>query len=88
MKDVALGNCTALWDGLNVAKEMLVAFQAQHPKTKLRIIVLTDGCDNHSSTTPEAICRELYTAEIVLTPIVIGSGETADLFKISKHTGG
>lgn len=88
MKDVALGNCTALWDGLNVAKEMLVAFQAQHPKTKLRIIVLTDGCDNHSSTTPETICRELYTAEIVLDSIVIGSGETADLFKISKHTGG
>ena len=88
MKEVALGSRTALWNGLNVAKEMLVAFKDQHPKTKLRIIVLTDGCDNDSLTTPETICKELYAAEIVLDSIVIGTGEIANLFKISKHTGG
>jgi len=67
---------------------MLVSFKMQNPKTKLRIIALTDGEDDVSVARPEAICRQLYAAQIVVDSLVIGSAWTHDLFRISKHTGG
>ncbi|KAH8682837.1 hypothetical protein BGZ60DRAFT_551658, partial [Tricladium varicosporioides] len=79
---------TALWDALEKAKKMLVAFKEQHPKAKLRIIALTDGDDNESLKKPSDLCKELYNAEIILDSVVIGPGDTTDLFKMSKHTGG
>jgi hypothetical protein len=47
---------TSLWDALMKANDMLRAFKINHPKTKLRVIALTDGIDNKSSATPEAVC--------------------------------
>ena len=79
---------TALWDAVGKAKDMLLAFKQKHPKSKLRIIALTDGEDNESQKNPSDLCRELYDAEIVFDSLAVGSGKTSDLFKISKHTGG
>jgi hypothetical protein len=86
--DMKADGLTALWDALEKAKEMLLDFKMKFPKAKLRIIALTDGEDNSSTTQPANICEDLYDAEIVLDSIVIGSCSTKDLFKISKHTGG
>ncbi|KAH0538551.1 hypothetical protein FGG08_004884 [Glutinoglossum americanum] len=88
MGNKGANGCTALWDALKKGKDMLVAFKSKHPKTKLRIIALTDGEDNESKTKPDELCKELYDAEVVLDSIVIGSSSTTDLFKMSKHTGG
>jgi hypothetical protein len=79
---------TSLWDALMKAHDMLRAFKIDHPKTKLRVIALTDGIDNKSSATPEAVCRLMFNASIVVDSLVIGTAETKNLFKISKHTGG
>jgi hypothetical protein len=79
---------TALWDAIDKAKDMLIAFKTAHANTKLRIIVLTDGMNNDSINRPADVCNSLYAAEIVLDSIVVGSGSTRDLFKFSKHTGG
>jgi hypothetical protein len=88
VQDLRGGGNTALWDAIGMARDMLTAFKTEHANTKLRIIVLTDGINNHSINTPENICTSLYEEEIVLDSIVIGSCSTKDLFKISKHTGG
>lgn len=88
IKDITPTGVTAIWDALIKAKEMLVKFSVNNPKTKLRIIALTDGEDNNSIQTASTACRELYDANIVLDSIVIGTTNTQDLFKISKHTGG
>jgi hypothetical protein len=80
--------CTALWDGIDKAKEMLIDFKRKNPLSKLRIIALTDGKDNDSVKGPAPLCQELYDANIVLDSLVVGSRKTQDLFKMSKHTGG
>lgn len=82
------GGCTALWDAIKKAKEMLKNLKAKHPGTKCRIVALTDGEDNSSTTTPSAVCSDLYINDIVLDAIVIGTDLTCDLFKMAKHTGG
>jgi ubiquitin-protein ligase len=84
----AVGGATAIFDAISMAQEMLQALKVHHPTTRLRIIVLTDGEDNNSEELPMDVCEALYYSDIVLDSIVIGTLETDDLFKISKHTGG
>lgn len=88
LKDAEPTGITALWDGLMKAREMLVSFQSAHPKSKLRIIALTDGEDNGSTSEPGDVCQALYDSNIVLDSIVVGTSCTSDLFRMSKHTGG
>ena len=83
----ASGN-TAMWDGINKGKDMLVAHKALHPTARCRLIVLTDGEDNSSSLTPAYVCADLYSNDIVLDAIVIGTDATGNLFRAAKHTGG
>ncbi|KAI9832221.1 MAG: hypothetical protein M1826_002225 [Phylliscum demangeonii] len=82
------GDTTAIWDGLHKAYRLLAAFKAKHPKTKCRIIVLTDGEDNNSENLPSQVCKMLYETDIVLDAVVIGTTATTDLFRMAKHTGG
>lgn len=79
---------TALWDALRKAKDLLAMLQAGQRDLKCRIVLLTDGEDNDSSSTPAEVCSELYFNDIVLDAIVIGTSTTADLFRMAKHTGG
>jgi hypothetical protein len=79
---------TAIFDAIHDAKTMLMNLKARHPDMKTRIVVLTDGEDNSSVTYPWDICRDLYSTDIVLDAIVIGTNLTSDLFKLAKHTGG
>lgn len=88
LDNVCTDGRTALWDGIDKAKEMLKSLKAKHPGAKCRIVALTDGDDNDSSLTPSKVCSDLYDNDIVLDAIVIGTKMTSDLFKIAKHTGG
>lgn len=88
LMDIVPTGLTAIWDALMQAKLMLLKFAVQNPTTKLRIIMLTDGEDNHSVHQASMVCSELCDANIVLDSIVIGTTSTDSLFKISKHTGG
>lgn len=88
LKDIEPDRDTSIYDALVKATEMLDTFKLANPSTKCRIIVLTDGEDNHSRFLPENVCAELYTSDIVLDAIVIGTTKTSKLFKIAKHTGG
>jgi Ubiquitin-conjugating enzyme/von Willebrand factor type A domain len=88
MADKKTEGVTALWDAVDKAKDMLLAFKKSHSKAKLRIIALTDGHDNQSTKEPSDLCKDLYDAEIVFDSLAVGTGATRDLFNISKHTGG
>lgn len=79
---------TALWDALRKAKELLAVLKAGQRDLKCRIVLLTDGQNNNSSSNPAEVCSELYFNDIVLDAIVIGTSATADIFRMAKHTGG
>lgn len=81
---------TALFDALSDAHNMLTIYRNANPRSnmKLRIIALTDGCDNRSTLLPTDVCHMLFQDQIILDSIVIGGPSSEDLFKISKHTGG
>lgn len=79
---------TAIFDAINVAKDMLVEQRKRFPRTRCRIILLTDGDDNNSTVDRLELCRELVEHEIVLDSIVIGTEMTRELFKMSRATGG
>ncbi|KAH0534044.1 hypothetical protein FGG08_007351 [Glutinoglossum americanum] len=83
----ASGN-TAMWDALVRAKELLVGFKEEHPESRLRVIILTDGEDNNSRYGAAFACSGLYENDVVVDAVVIGTNSTADLFRIAKHTGG
>lgn len=74
------GGLTAIRNALIKAKEMLVAYKEKHPTTICRIILLSDGEENDSITTPFLTCTELLSHQIVLDAMVLGTG--ADLFRI------
>lgn len=88
LESVTADGGTAIWDALDTAADMLMLFKARHPTTKLRIIVLTDGDDQHSDTGPNVACRKLYNAGIFVDSLVVATDISEDLFTISKHTGG
>ena len=79
---------TAVFNALSLANSMLMTQKASFPKTKCRIILLTDGEDNSSNMAASFIADTLHNNDIVLDAIVIGSDSTSELFKISRSTGG
>ena len=85
---ITTNGMTAIWDALHKAKDLLVKHKSGKREIKCRIILLTDGLSNDSSSNPDEVCSELYSNDIVLDAIVIGTNMTADLFRMAKHTGG
>ncbi|KAG9237468.1 hypothetical protein BJ875DRAFT_395206 [Amylocarpus encephaloides] len=88
---VQVGGYTAIFNALKHSHDMLSTIQKRYPKTKCRIILLTDGEDNHSDQAPQDVCRLLYNSDIVLDSVVIDScfhSSYSSLFKISGSTGG
>ena len=88
LDEIQAEDLTSIYDSLLRAKEMLDEFRSSNPRVKCRIVVLTDGEDNHSASKAQDVCSILYKSDIVLDAIVIGTNETEDLFKMAKHTGG
>ncbi|EPE30278.1 UBC-like protein [Glarea lozoyensis ATCC 20868] len=96
LDDVKTGKGTAIYSALGKAAVMLSGIKTKYPKTKCRIIVLTDGEDNNSDWTPQAVAQFLTTNSILLDAVVLGSKKedqpncpkTKELFKIARNTGG
>jgi hypothetical protein len=88
LDNISPSGSTAIFDAINRASTMLMSLKIVYPKTKCRIILLTDGHDNASSFLPQTVSSGLYDSNIVLDAVVIGSSATTQLFKIAKHTGG
>ncbi|KAL1953648.1 hypothetical protein VTO42DRAFT_2397 [Malbranchea cinnamomea] len=88
LENIVASGVTAIYDALSTAADMLQDVKRRHPKAKLRIVLLTDGEDNSSTVKPDVVATKLYTDEILLDAIVIGTTKRADLFKIAKITGG
>lgn len=88
LEDITAAGPTAIFDALSKASVMLKDIQQRHPKTKCRIVLLTDGDDNSSTITASSASSELYDNDIVLDAVVIGTAFTSDLFKVARMTGG
>ena len=88
LDEVVAQRSTAMFDAMLKAAIMLESFGSINAEAKRRIILLTDGEDNCSGIDPEALCKMLFEHDIVLDTIVIGTGQTRELFKMAKHTGG
>ncbi|KAL5320182.1 hypothetical protein ACEPPN_010983 [Leptodophora sp. 'Broadleaf-Isolate-01'] len=88
LESVNASGHTAIFDALNTASIMLRTTRSRYPKTKCRIILLTDGQDNNSSIQASTVSQDLYKHSIVLDAVVIGTTSTISLFKIAKATGG
>ena len=87
----APGGGTAIWDALDVATKELLAFRTKEPNAadaKLRILVLTDGADMHSSTTPAAIIKALQDAHITVDAVVVGGEADKRLAAVTCSTNG
>lgn len=79
---------TALWDAIELGREMLLAYKEEYPQVRCRIITLTDGQDNASSHSPWMISDNLCEDDIVMDAIVIGTDTTDDIFKVAQNSGG
>lgn len=79
---------TAIFDAISRATAMLLDLKTRLPETKCRIVLLTDGEDNKSTTIPSAASQALYDNDIVLDSVVIGSDVTTNLFRMARMTGG
>ncbi|PMD22611.1 hypothetical protein NA56DRAFT_644802 [Hyaloscypha hepaticicola] len=88
LDNIHASGSTAIFDALNKAHIMLADVKRRYPNTKSRIILLTDGEDKQSTIQPSAVSLSLAANDIVLDTVVIGSNQTAQLFKIARSTGG
>ena len=78
---------TAIFDALNKACNLLTELRQRYSRTKCRIILLTDGEDNRSTSEAFEASNKLYEQNVVLDAIVLGTKSTEDLFKVVKNTG-
>ena len=88
LESINADGSTAINDALAKGVEMLKEIRDKHPKTKSRIVLLTDGEDNSSSFSAPDAAKKLYDNDVVLDAVVIGSDFTSDLFKMARITGG
>lgn len=92
---VKAGKGTAIFSALYKAGVMLNETKVKYPKTKCRIILLTDGEDNNSDWKPQATSHFLRNNGILLDTVVLGAKhldrnctKTKELFRVARNTGG
>ena len=79
---------TRLFDALQTAAEQLSTFATKHPRTKLRVLALSDGRDTLSSVPAHSVCALLQRRGVTLDAVCVGN-ETSDALRaIAKATGG
>ncbi|KAF3190750.1 hypothetical protein TWF788_008272 [Orbilia oligospora] len=88
IEELGPGSSTAMWDCIYKGAERLIDFREDNPGTKARIIVLTDGMDNHSIQTDKTTYSYLWENNIVLDAFSIGKDSNVSLFRICGATGG
>lgn len=80
---------TSLYDAMEVARQELRKFIAQHPECKGRILVLSDGEDTSSRLSDLNITQSLVKDSILVDAVLIGKkSKNAPLHALSLATGG
>lgn len=80
------GGNTAIYDGIYYANSEFIAYSP--PDASKVMIVLTDGYDNASMVTPEAVIQTARDNNIIIYTVGVGSVNTAVLTSIASSTGG
>ncbi|OHT16596.1 hypothetical protein TRFO_41707 [Tritrichomonas foetus] len=97
LKEITPGGQTLLWDALKNAHDLLVSYNSNeddddipnYPNAKLRIIVITDGADNKSTTLPEDLANDLIDAQITVDTVLVSlTDQNLECCALSKLTGG
>ena len=78
---------TALWDSLSLARDQLIEHGRKHPNAKQRVIVISDGLDSTSTSTPQDVCWRLREAGIAVDTVSLGAENNTDLQTISHLLG-
>ena len=74
------------YDGIYYANSEFIAYSP--PDASKVMIVLTDGYDNASMVTPEAVIQTARDNNIIIYTVGVGSVNTAVLTSIASSTGG
>ena len=85
--DMKQRGSTAIYSAISHACRMLKPFHNLDPETDLRILVLTDGQNNHGIPPRQAL-REALEIGAVVDAIVVGDQPDANLRKIVTASGG
>ncbi|KAJ7994689.1 hypothetical protein DPEC_G00252100 [Dallia pectoralis] len=80
--------CTLLYDALKHGISELEKVHIQFPDCRLRIICLTDGMDEGSTSEPEAVAAKLINTNIIVDAIIVGKVDNLILCGICNATGG
>jgi ubiquitin-protein ligase len=79
---------TALWDALALAADQLTEYGAKYPKSKQRILCISDGVDTGSERKAIDLCGLIARQGIVVDSFCLGNSDDQALRRISKITGG
>ncbi|POS69278.1 ubiquitin-conjugating enzyme [Diaporthe helianthi] len=82
------GGDTALWDALALAADQIEQYASRYPAARKRIIVISDGSDNKSTTnTCQGISWNLLQKGIAIDSVSLGKEDNADLRTLSYLCG-
>ena len=89
LNDMRATGDTAVWDSILLAQDQLQEYAKQHPKARLRIIVISDGEDNKSNNRAYELPLGLFRNGVVVDSFCLGTyADHTDLKTISYLTGG
>jgi ubiquitin-conjugating enzyme E2 D/E len=93
IRRVVPSSTTHLWDALKKAADDLVAFAApggnrKFPNADLRILVISDGEDVGSSTTPLQALQAMINAKVICDSVIVSSEDCRKLRAVCHLTGG
>ncbi|KAF3049337.1 hypothetical protein E8E11_000526 [Didymella keratinophila] len=79
---------TAIWNSIALAIDQLQQYASKYPKTKLRIICISDGEDNKSTRLVHDLAWQLVGSNIVVDSLCLGNTNNDALQTLSYMTGG
>ena len=79
---------TAMFRGILEAANRLIAVESQYPKAIKRVIVMTDGDDNHDTPDLNQMFQRLIAHHIIVDAIIISQSVEWKLVSLAKMTGG
>jgi ubiquitin-protein ligase len=89
IKQVAPAGRTMLWDCLLRARNELLTAKIKYPNAVLRIVVISDGEDTQSSSSPHVVAKQLIDSSIVADAIIVNLREASKPLSALCHlTGG
>ena len=96
LKEIKPSGKTVLYDAINTAQQEIIKLvhkynkiSTRYPNARHRIIVITDGEDNKSKSSPVELVNELIKNDIVVDTVLVSLVEKSEgCCAISKLTGG